>query len=386
MSPASTITDLETNLVTHTIRLRESLYLDIFRAVAALAVVFDHAIPIFDIPWAPELGHQAVIVFFVLSGYVISNVAEVRERTPRDFLVARFARLWSVLFPAMALTIACDAIGRMFGQYPESYVWSPIDYPLIRLGAALMFLSESWVSIQPFSNFATWSLSIEFWYYMIFAAWIFTRPGRPRAIAVAIALLFAGHKGLLLLPVWLMGVALQRSRWLGRLGPVSHLILWGAGLLSFITLLASGAYVLSIRATEPLLGPWLARQLAEARGFWFDWILGLALTAHFLGARTVANVLPLEFITRPIRWCAGLSFAAYLFHMPLLHLFAAFLPRNQALVAIGLTLAAIALLGPPVERSKHWWRRRLNQLVDMLPLPPNLDRSLVAPVAPSSVL
>jgi len=75
---------------------RESVYLDLARTFAALAVLLDHAIPLFDLPWIADYGHQAVIVFFVLSGYVIANIAETREATPRAFLVARFSRLWSV--------------------------------------------------------------------------------------------------------------------------------------------------------------------------------------------------------------------------------------------------------------------------------------------------
>jgi len=146
----------------------------------------------------------------VLSGYVISNVTDTRESSATAYFMARLARLWSVVFPALALTILCDAAGRWFGVYPGSYDWSPIDYPLIRLGAALTFLSQTWVSIQPFSNFAFWSLMLEFWFYIIFGTWTFMPAGPKRGIAVAVALVFAGPMGIVLLPVWLMGVALQR--------------------------------------------------------------------------------------------------------------------------------------------------------------------------------
>jgi peptidoglycan/LPS O-acetylase OafA/YrhL len=204
------------------ISLRESLYLDIARTLAALAVLFAHATVVFHQKWVLDLGHQAVIVFFVLSGYVISNVAATRETTPRVFLVARFARLWSVLVPAMALTILCNALGHTFGLRPEVYNLSPTDYPLIRLGATLSFLSECWVSIQPFSDFAAWSLPLEFWYYMIFAAWVFIPAGRTRTAAIAITLFMSRQKGLLLLPIWLMGVALQRFRSARRPGPITQ--------------------------------------------------------------------------------------------------------------------------------------------------------------------
>ena len=76
---------------------RESIYLDLVRSLAALAVVLDHAAGLFRLPCYPFWGHQSVMVFFVLSGYVICYVADTRETTPRAFVVARLARLWSVL-------------------------------------------------------------------------------------------------------------------------------------------------------------------------------------------------------------------------------------------------------------------------------------------------
>ena len=84
------------------------------------------------------------MVFFVLSGYVISHVADTRETTPRAFLTARFARLWSVLIPAMLLTIACDVIGRNLGHNPAAYAIVPANLPVVRVGAVLGFLSETW--------------------------------------------------------------------------------------------------------------------------------------------------------------------------------------------------------------------------------------------------
>ena len=367
MNPMVTETALQLP-VSQSLGRRGSIYLDLMRSLAAFVVVFDHAPTLFDLPSVPRWGHQAVMIFFVLSGYVICHVADTRETTPRAFLVARFARLWSVLVPAMVLTIACDLIGRTLGHNPAAYALAPSNLPLVRVGAALGFLSESWVSIQPLSNGVIWSLCAEFWYYMLLAAWVFTPPGRVRVAAVVVAMLFAGHKALLLLPIWLMGVALQRSRTLRRVGPTANVALWTGSFLFVGWVLATRAYDPVIKAMESLVSPWVFTQLAQARVFWFDWVFGLAIAAHLLGARTVASRLPLEWIAKPVRWCAGVSFAAYLFHMPLLHFWAAFLPADRGWLAIALTLALIATLGHAVERSKGWWRRQLNRVANLLPL------------------
>jgi peptidoglycan/LPS O-acetylase OafA/YrhL len=342
---------------------REAIYLDLIRSLAAFIVVLDHAPTVFNLPGLPRWGHQAVMVFFVLSGYVICHTADTRETSPRAFIVARFARLWSVLVPAMVLTVFCDVAGRMIGHHPGAYAFVPANLPLIRVGAVLVFLSESWVSIQPLSNGVVWSLCAEFWYYMLFAAWVFVPPGRMRKIALAIAVLLSGHKALLLLPIWLMGVALQRSRSLRRFNFGANVTLWFAGFLIVATIATIHAYNPAINLMKHLVSPWIFTQLAEARVFWFDWVFGLAVAAHLLGARDVANRLPMERIAAPVRWCAGISFAAYLFHVPLLHFWAAILGRTHGWIGITLTLAVIALLGPPVERSKRWWRRQLDLLL-----------------------
>jgi peptidoglycan/LPS O-acetylase OafA/YrhL len=346
---------------------RESIYLDLLRSLAALAVILSHAASIFTMPHAPTWGHEAVIIFFVLSGYVISHVADTRETDARTFIVARLARLWSVLVPAMALTAVCDFVGRHYGIDRSIYAASPANMPMVRLAAPLVFLSETWVSIQPLSNGVVWSLCAELWYYMLFATWNFVQPGRRRLTLLAAAALLAGHKALLLMPIWLMGVALQRSRALRRFAtPRRSAVLFAGAFVLIACILLRGGYVPPTHAMQRLASPWLYKQLAQARVFWFDWLVGALVTAHLLGARTIASRLPLERIGAPVRWCAGVSFAAYLFHVPLLDLCAAFLPKSQGLLALALTLAVIGTLGRLVERSKRWWRRRIDATADVI--------------------
>lgn len=77
-----------------------SAFLDLLRIVAALAVFAVHSVQF----WAPgrwaaadTLAHSAVIVFFVLSGYVIAYSTFARNRDARKFVIARLSRLYSVL-------------------------------------------------------------------------------------------------------------------------------------------------------------------------------------------------------------------------------------------------------------------------------------------------
>jgi peptidoglycan/LPS O-acetylase OafA/YrhL len=343
---------------------RESIYLDLVRSLAALIVVFGHACDLYDLPASGRWGHQAIMVFFVLSGYVIAYVADTREKNLQTFLVARLARLWSVLVPALVLTVVCDILGRQFGHEVRGFASVPTDHVFIRIGAMLSFLSETWVSIQPLSNGAAWSLCIEFWYYVTFGLWTFMRPGWMRTGLASVAALLSGHKGLLLFPIWLMGVVLQRASSLRRHPAWLDVVLWSISLVLMGWILIGRIYDPAIGAMKAALDPWVFRQLAQAQVFWLDWGFGLLVAVHLLAVRRVSQWLPLEQIATPARWCAGISFAIYLFHFPLLHLTAAFLPANQGWLAIGITLAVIAVLGPPAERSKVLWRRWLKSVID----------------------
>lgn len=93
-----------------------SIYLDVIRFLAAALVFvvdanygrFTGGLPVL---WRFEaLGNDAVMVFFVLSGFVIACISDQKERTLKTYFIRRFARLYSVSVPALVLTIVVDAI------------------------------------------------------------------------------------------------------------------------------------------------------------------------------------------------------------------------------------------------------------------------------------
>src|SRR5207247_1357633 len=61
---------------------------------------------------------------------------------------------------------------------------------------------------SPPTNLPFWSLSYEFWYYVAFGVATLIRPARLRNLMVLVVLLIAGPAILLLMPCWLVGVAL----------------------------------------------------------------------------------------------------------------------------------------------------------------------------------
>lgn len=61
------------------------------------------------------LGHQSVMIFFVLSGFFIAgSVSAAFERDKwswREYTINRLTRLWVVLLPALIVTLILDQIG-----------------------------------------------------------------------------------------------------------------------------------------------------------------------------------------------------------------------------------------------------------------------------------
>src|ERR1700730_8312582 len=188
-----------------------SIYLDLVRFLAATTVLIGHAN--FDeltggLPYLSGLNmataNDAVIVFFVLSGLVIAYVADTKENTLREFFLSRLARLWSVVVPALLLTVILDYAGSRIAPSLYDPEWT--DNPVLRLAANLFFVNELWFSsIRPFSNAPFWSIGYEFWYYVVFAAAFFVR--RPASFGwLGLVALVIGPRILVLLPIWLLGV------------------------------------------------------------------------------------------------------------------------------------------------------------------------------------
>jgi len=341
-----------------------SLYLDIVRFCAALLVMMYHANWIHRPGYLlTSLGHEGVVIFFVLSGFVIAYVADTREQDFRGFMVARGARIFSVAIPAIFLTAALDAGGFWLepSVYPEDYrAW---DLPLVRMVTSALFLNEIWtLGIQLFTNVPYWSLNYEVWYYVLFGVLFFFQ-GRRRWILFTLLCLFLGPKILLLLPIWWLGVWVYRSE---RLNNISRPQAWACLLASI-----AGAYfyvTLNLGQfgwdwVKHLVGVEWHRQLSFSRQFPTDYYLGAVLALHFVGLRVLlrdVETFPVR-AERVIRYLAGATFSIYLFHQPLLWFYSAVfvgieegVPRYFVVVPI--TLVTTFVLARYTEHRKDLWK------------------------------
>jgi peptidoglycan/LPS O-acetylase OafA/YrhL len=347
-----------------------SIYLDLIRFLAALLVLLFHAsyarfngdwLNIFD-----QYGHEAVLVFFVLSGFVIAYISDTKETTLSIYLTNRLARLYSVVIPALILTLLLDYIGKGLDPIMYSGVQYQDSEPVYRFLANLLFINELWFeSWRAFSNGPFWSLSYEFWYYVIFAA-CFYLTGVKRLFFALIAALIAGPKILLLFPIWIMGafayylskrITINKTKGLFlTLIPIGVLYLY----------LEYNLHYFLIHQTIQVLGDeFVYNDLNTSRRFLSDYVLGLLISIHFLGISALSQHFSFpRLLEKPIRHFAGMTFSTYLFHFPLLQFYGSFLNNGPAIFCM--TFLSIILIAPYTEGKKREWAIALDKLYRLL--------------------
>jgi len=208
------------------------------------------------------------------------------------------------------------------------------------------------------TNGPFWSLSYEAAYYALFAIAFFMR-GVRRIGLLALGAWLVGVNILILLPVWLMGVALHRMlQGQVRLSPSAALGL---------TILPVAIYVWALGSDLPSQLYAVTAKIDASIGLRFsneplwNYPLGLLACAHLFGVSALfkaGQTLPQEPL---IKWLAGASFSLYLIHYPLLQLLST-LPLGgidgwtRDGVVLAITFLACFAFATLFERPLKLWR------------------------------
>jgi peptidoglycan/LPS O-acetylase OafA/YrhL len=345
-----------------------SIWLDLCRVIAALAVFIGHS-RFFELAPAAvgrdwhRSADDAVTAFFVISGIVIAHATQAAHAKPRSYFLARASRVYSVALPATLFALVIDHIGMGFDAklYTANYGY---DWAGLRIIFHWLFLGETWFgSSQPFSMSPYWSLGYEVWYYVLFGC-LTLLTGRTRWLGAGAALLFMGPRIWLLLPTWWLGVLLyrQKDRLPMRRGPAIALMM--ASVLAYAAFLASGWRNATDAASQHLyamfdrLAP-VPFNPGESAHVLSDYAIA-ALFATFVIGCTHCGVSFGVSSARAIRTLAGYTFTFYLIHFTLLALVKALgvgEPGWAGYVAI-LTaiLAATWALAQIGEQHRTWYR------------------------------
>lgn len=317
-----------------------SVFLDMSRWAAAFLVVINHARSLILADYtgvqvksmlgrlvytATGLGHEAVVIFFVISGFLVGGCT--LERWKREgpdlvgFSCARISRIYTVLVFALLIGLSLDYAGMHWLNASAIYsdarlrhiasmqyaVDTAVDLPTF-LGNLLMMQGVAMSTLG--SNVPLWSVAYEWWYYCLFAliAVAILDTGKWRIVyaggALLIGILLPG-KVVLWGVIWCFGLVAHRwikSAW-WRPPPV-------VGIAIFVLALLASRITHGMGGGDDLLLVSFAR----------DSVLGVAYVVALASASR---------ITTPARWpalhrrLADFSYTTYLFHFPALLLLVA---------------------------------------------------------------
>jgi exopolysaccharide production protein ExoZ len=357
------------------------------RAVAVTLVLAAHVVGLWTnqegfryLPWQAYLGlvidplridhqaggHMGLLLFFLVSGYIVSQAAEGETRA--SFALKRGARLLPVMILAVGATLAVASLDAALGfAQPEEFI-PDRAYSWHALAEAVG-LGPTFGGVSVL--FVLWTLNVEYQWYAMLWAGIGFASRRPVATTIAfMAIVFA-------LVSWAPG-------------PV--------GPLSFNVENLTYVYVI-------LIGRWL--YLMDGRGLARSWgmvgiVTCMALYAivrwPYDGAELIAGLHPrlaaviwatailailLGFVHgklwRPVAFIADVSYGIYLFHIPAMWLVLPVVSPGGRWFTLGLAMTVALVLAAawlsyrfvetPIRRAV---RRRLG--------PPTRSGDVVQPV------
>lgn len=336
--------------------------LDIIRLSASLLVLIVHAYSlwfgeIFRGDQKGNIAHEAVVVFFVLSGFVIAYSTKTRNRGKGQYMKARLSRLYSIIFPAVLFT----ALIELFITYYNPVFAESLSkgMPSIRYFISLLFLNEIWfLSAAPLINGPLWSLSYEFWYYVLWGLWFFRDKTIKSWALIVLGCLVAGPKILLMMPIWIFGA-------LAFLLPKIELKRQTGGLIVFLLSLLLIAVVYYVPPMPMILG---TSPLFWGAQFFSDWFAGFVIASILwvvVSSRIWMKPSPKDGYLRRI---ADMTFPVYVFHYPLLLLWRAVLGYTdnslfELLIVTTVILLICSVIGYFLESKKPYWDRLFERVV-----------------------
>jgi peptidoglycan/LPS O-acetylase OafA/YrhL len=167
-------------------------------------------------------GHQAVIVFFVLSGYLVGGAVlqkykknEFTVEYIKKYFIKRFVRIYLVLIPALFIGYILDYYGNI--NFSDLYTNT------FHISAMNNNVSENINSLTLFGNILNlqtifvptlgtngplWSLANEWSYYMLFILLFINNYTRIVFLGIVVLLAFQNVNILIYSSIWILGVSI----------------------------------------------------------------------------------------------------------------------------------------------------------------------------------
>lgn len=349
-----------------------SSVLDWGRGIASFLVVVSHARSIaitnmaqalrdhIDLGWGDKflfsfttMGHDAVVIFFVISGYLVGGTT-IRQIGNGDFnslnyAVKRISRIYSVLLPALLVGGALDLFGVSFlndsGIYSGRFQLSSCLYDSTSRISLTAFAGNS-LALQSFlvptfgTNGPLWSIANESWYYVL-GPFVLLSVSHSTGFRVRMVSTLAVIMGIACLPfrmslyglIWLFGAAItlfpkRLNLSIGK----SSMVMLGIG---------TAGHALAVSGI-------LRHEVASFLG---DALVGVGFSFVLVSAHSLHTWITRPRLEQAGKLLASFSFSLYVTHYPMMFLLAAATRKTVGIgvampptfVAWSYTLAMVAL-------------------------------------------
>lgn len=301
-------------------------------------------------------GHVGLLLFFLVSGYIVSQAADSDSRSA--FVVKRAARLLPAMILAVAVTVGVATLGRHL-SWPTLYGFDPeraysAHTLLEAVGLGLVFGGLGVL-------FTLWSLSVEIYWYALLSLAI----GLVKVRAVAATLLFAA-----VISVY---------------GLLDATVLGGPKLTAYnyvlVMLIGRWIYLHASHRTTAgiaIAGASLVAALYGATVWWYEGVVVVPDAVQRIVALGWAVILFLflhRFIQngpwRPVAFIGDISYGLYLFHLPVMWLVLPVISPGGRWFEVGIAItvaltiatawASHRFLETPIRRSARRWLARREQ-------------------------
>lgn len=290
-----------------------SLALDFLRACAAQMVCVGHAVNIFLQGVTTYVPHVGVMLFFILSGFVIAQTLVKKSKNPdygfAEFAIERTARVYSAYLPALIMIAAIDWVMYGLGRFDDVASLAGSIF------VSNLFMLQNYpgpfdLGVPTFGSAGQLSsLAAEFHIYLFIGSIFFMLRGRARIWMLIVAVLTA---------------AMPLGYFLGVSGTDRGLfVLWllgyGVYFVACATKMDKTSGVLAMLAF-PLLAAywWFHRSVGREYDVENYPVLSIAFLVFVLMTQSSRRLSSTRFIQKIIRYFADYAFSLFLVHYTLL--------------------------------------------------------------------
>lgn len=337
--------------------------LDGLRGVAAFVVVMHHSLLVFpsvatdepDTSWIAHTplhiawaGSEAVYVFFILSGLVLTLPSLRRSMNWISYYPARVVRLYLPVIASVALALLLTALVPRLST-PEDSVWIRAHDKQISptsLIGNVTLVAPDWL------NSPLWSLRWEILFSLLLPLYALLvtrlRSWWPLILVAGLALSAVGMHFLIApityLPMFMIGAALA-------VGIEAHKLPTDG----FAWMLVTSACLLGITASW-----WLPEKLASAGG-----LITIAAAAGLVAAAACWTPARKVLNGSAVQWLGRVSFSLYLVHEPVVVSLGLAVPHHLLwtvpFLAPALSLLIAAIFFACIEKPAHRIAKRLGR-------------------------